>query len=109
MSARIDFNSHAPQGTNTCIRRDKHGTPCGAPATIHALVTATTRGQGQTLMSCREHWPEIISATYDYHPMSPACGMPGSVWDAADTHSFCHWPEGEAIAAEHHYTNDVPA
>lgn len=101
---------YAPQGTSTCTHVNADGNVCGDPATIHArMATYWGATTCDTFMVCDAHYLDNAHHGKDTHPMSPACGMPSAVWDTDGHRSFCHWPEGKTIAAEHHTTKDVPA
>lgn len=83
---------------------------CGAPATNHHWGGAPPDIQHDWVMfSCDTHFDTAADVSWDWHPVSPVCNIPGTKWTprGIQGEGFCYWPEAEA--AMHEAVNQEPA
>jgi hypothetical protein len=54
------------------------------------------------MSACPDHVAQAMLIAYDWHDISPACGVPGAMFRSSNRQGegFCFWPEAEAIMHE---------
>lgn len=92
---------------------DSAAPPCGAPAVFHHWGGAPPDTRHDWVMlACELHFEAARRMSWDWHPISPVCNVPGTMWQnkSIQGEGFCYWPEAESAiheAAAAHQT--VPA
>jgi len=75
--------SYRPAMENTCGHDNGYtdGPRCGKPATVHLTAGSPEEGPGDwAMMACDEHAPAAKPHSWDWHEVSGACDVPGSMW-----------------------------
>lgn len=94
-----------PYMTDTCGHDAgfSGGPVCQNRATVHLIAEQAQDKPGHWGMSaCPDHLQQAMLIASDWHDVTPACNVPGGVWQFGNHQGegFCFWPEAEAILQE---------
>jgi len=76
---------------------------CGKPPTFHIFAGTPESGPSDwATFACDDHLNQAQALAWDWHAISPVCGVPSTMWQAKrmQGEGFCYWPEAEAAIHE---------
>ena len=88
------------------------GPVCQNRATTHLIAgQAPDKPSDWAMSACPDHLPQAMLIAFDWHDVSPACNVPGAVWQFGNRQGegFCFWPDAEAILQEELAKEPAPA
>lgn len=74
------------------------GPVCQNPATVHLWAGQAPDKPGDWgMQACPDHLASALVIAYDWHEITPACDVPGSMWQFRNHQGegFCYWPAVE--------------